>query len=104
MSIFEISKTKVGGSCISIHYDTYHDQVLRPLLRAPRDQMVDQAVATILEKIDTLAEEAEEGEAPWKLTLDLAIEESPCDALPDADAVMRLKCSVALILPDSLPD
>jgi hypothetical protein len=52
----------VGGILQLLLELQYLSQVLRPMLRPPCDQMVDEAVATILEKIDMLAEEGESGE------------------------------------------
>ena len=38
----------------------YLGQALRPVLRAPRDQLLDQAMANVLEKVDNLAQEEED--------------------------------------------
>lgn len=45
----------------------YLGQALRPILRPPRNQLLDQALASVLEKIDQLAEEEAD---PANLELD----------------------------------
>lgn len=54
------AECSVGGILQLLLELQYFSQALRPILRPPRDQLLDQALASIAEKVDQLANDEED--------------------------------------------
>ena len=59
INFFSPAECNVGGVLQLLLELQYLGQALRPILRPPRNDLLDQALASVLEKIDQLAEQDE---------------------------------------------